>query len=89
MSKQSPSNRPVRALKAGGPPALITAAIAIASTGIAGPGLENETRPIATAVASFIGLDPQFGPLLLLGIAVLILPVAVVMPGLFEDHPTH
>ncbi len=89
MSKQGPSNRPIRALKAGGPPALITAGIAIASTGIAGQGLEKETRPIATAVASVIGTDPQFGPLLLLGIAVLILPVAVVMPGLFEDHPSH
>lgn len=80
------SNRAVRAVKAGGPPAVITAGLGVGSTGVAGQGIETKTDPVASSVAQTVGLDPQLGPVLLLVIAVLILVVALVVPGLFEDH---
>jgi hypothetical protein len=84
MAKQTPANSPRRIIKAGGPPALITAAIGVGATGIAGPGIESETEPIATGLARAVGLDPQFGPTLLLAGAALIVALAFVIPGLFE-----
>lgn len=58
MSSQ-PSSRPRRALKAGGPPATITAGLGVGATGIAGNGIEAKTEPIADGVAQTIGLDPH------------------------------
>lgn len=86
MSGQSVSNTATRAMKAGGPPAGITAGIGVGATGIAGHGIETKTDPIASGAAQTIGVDPQFGPLLLFVLAVLILAVAFIVPGLFEDH---
>jgi F0F1-type ATP synthase membrane subunit c/vacuolar-type H+-ATPase subunit K len=80
------SSRAVRAVKAGGPPALITAGLGIGSTGIAGRGIETSTEPVARSVARTVGVDPRFGPALLLAIAVLIVAVALIVPGLFEGH---
>lgn len=85
MAKQTPANTPRRIITAGGPPALITAAIGIGATGVAGPGIESETEPIATGLAQTLGLDPQFGPVLLLVGAVLVMAVAFVVPGLFDE----
>lgn len=85
MAKQSPANNPRRIITAGGPPALITAAIGVGATGIAGPGIESETEPIADGLAQTVGLDPQFGPVLLLVGAVLIIALAFVVPGLFDE----
>jgi len=82
-------SRPIRALKAGGPPALITAGIGIGATGVAGQGIKNQTYPIAVRVANLLGIEPQLGPIVIIIIAVCILPIALVMPGLFEDHPSH
>ena len=79
-----PSSRPARALKAGGPPAAITAAIGAGATGVAGNGIKAQTKPIADGVAQTIGLGPQLGPVLLLVLAVLVLVVAFVVPGIFE-----
>jgi hypothetical protein len=84
MAKQTPANNPRRIVKAGGPPALITAAIGVGATGIVGPGVEAETEPIATGLARAVGFDPRFGPTLLLAGAVLIVALAFVVPGLFE-----
>lgn len=85
MSGQSPSSYPGRVLKAGGPPALITAGIGVGATGVAGQSIESETDPIATGLAESIGVDPQFGPALLLAGALVIMAVAFVVPGLFDD----
>ncbi|MDS0282689.1 hypothetical protein [Haloarcula onubensis] len=82
-------SRPIRALKAGGPPALITAGIGIGATGVAGEGIESQTYPIAASLADFIGIAPRLGPIAVVAIAVCILPVALVVPGLFEDHSSH
>ncbi|WP_276257943.1 hypothetical protein [Haloglomus litoreum] len=87
MSGQSPDNNPRRIIRAGGPPALITAAIGVGATGIVGPEIESETEPVATGLARALGLDPGLGPALLLALAVLVLGVAFVVPGLFEEAP--
>lgn len=87
MTKQ-PSSRPTRALKAGGPPAAITAGIGAGATGVAGNSIEAKTDPVANGVAAAVGLDPQAGPVLLFGLAVLVLVVAFVLPGIFEGHAT-
>jgi hypothetical protein len=86
MAEQTPANNPRRIIKAGGPPALLTAAIGIGATGIAGPGIESETGPVANGLARTVGLDPQFGPALLLVGAVLIFALAFIIPGLFEGN---
>lgn len=82
---RTPTNNPRRIIKAGGPPALVTAAIGVGSTGIAGKGIESETKPVATGLARAVGLDPQLGPVLLLGVAVLVFGLAFVVPGLFDE----
>ena len=86
MPRQSVSNTAHRAVKSGGPPAVITAGIGVGATGIAGRGIETKTDPIASGAAQTIGVDPQLGPLLLFVLAVLILAVAFVVPGLFDDN---
>jgi len=80
----SGQSSPKRALKAGGPPAVITAGIGIGATGIAGQGIENRTDPIAGSIARMGGIDPQWGPLLLVVLGVLVLVVGFVVPSLFE-----
>ncbi|MFB6069438.1 MAG: hypothetical protein ABEJ76_00325 [Halanaeroarchaeum sp.] len=81
-----PRSRPRRALRAGGPPAGITAAIGVGASGVAGQGIERLTDPVATGVAGAVGLGHQAGPVLLVGIAVLVLTVAFVVPAIFEGH---
>ncbi|MFB6111187.1 MAG: hypothetical protein ABEJ35_01480 [Halobacteriaceae archaeon] len=77
-----------RVLKAGGPPALITAGFGVGATGILGNGIESKVDPIATGAAGVIGLSPEFGPALLMLLGVIVMVVAVFVPGLFEDyHP--
>lgn len=78
-------DRAARVLKAGGPPALITAGFGVGATGVAGPGIEARTDPLAAGLAEAIGLGAGLGPALLLGLSVLILVVAVFVPGLFEE----
>ncbi|WP_435348429.1 hypothetical protein [Haloarchaeobius sp. HRN-SO-5] len=85
MPGQVSPRRAIRAVKAGGPPAVITAAIGVGATGVAGQGVETETAPVARGLAQTIGVDPQLGPALLLVLAVVILAVALVVPGLFDD----
>jgi hypothetical protein len=80
------SSRVVRAVKAGGPPAVITAGLGVGSTGVAGRGIERSTEPVARSVAQTVGVDPRLGPILLLAVAVLIVAAALVVPGLFEGH---
>ncbi|MFB6107617.1 MAG: hypothetical protein ABEJ82_02100 [Haloplanus sp.] len=72
-------------MKAGTPPAAITAGIGVGATGVAGDGIESETKSIAVGVAQAVGVDPQFGPLLLIAGAVLIMALAFILPGVFED----
>jgi hypothetical protein len=86
MPGQGVPNTANRAVKAGGPPAVITAGIGVGATGIAGQGIETKTDPIANGVAQTVGFDPQLGPLLLFVITVLILAVAFVVPSLFENN---
>ncbi|WP_265110026.1 hypothetical protein [Halosolutus halophilus] len=86
MPGQGDSHRIRRAAKAGGPPAVITAGIGVGATGVAGQGIETETDPVARGAARAVGADPQMGPAVLLVVAVLILTVALVVPGLFDDH---
>jgi len=78
-------DRAARVLKAGGPPALITAGFGVGATGVAGQGIEARTDPLVTGVAEAIGLGPGLGPALLVGLSILILVVAVFVPGLFEE----
>jgi hypothetical protein len=80
------SNRVTRAVKAGGPPAAITAAIGIGATGVAGPNVESKTAPLASGFAETLGLSPESGPVLVLLAAVLVAAVALVAPGLFEER---
>lgn len=80
----SESARGRRALRASGPPAAITAGLAVASTAIAGARVEAMTDPVATTAARTLGLDPSLGPAILFGVAVFVLLVAFVVPGLFE-----
>jgi len=81
-----PSSRPRRALKAGGPPAAITAGIGAGATGVAGNDIEAQTDHVATGVARIVGLDPEMGPALLFVVAVLVLVVAFLLPAIFEGH---
>jgi hypothetical protein len=76
-----------RFLRGGGPVAAITAAIGIAATGIAGPRLEQETAPVAREAARLVGLAPETGPFVVLAVAVLVVPVALLLPGLFDSRP--
>ncbi|MFC6988852.1 hypothetical protein ACFQJD_09310 [Haloplanus sp. GCM10025708] len=86
MPGQGDAHRASRAVKAGGPPAVVTAGIGIGATGVAGHGIETKTDPVARSVAQAVGADPRLGPILLLVVAVLVLVVAFVVPGLFEGH---
>jgi|GEM_PF-1940796 len=86
MPGQGTTNRATRALKAGGPPAAITAGIGVGASGVAGNSIETKTDPVANTVAQIVGVDPQLGTVLLIVIAILILAVSLVVPGLFEDH---
>lgn len=83
----TPPRRIRRALRAGGPPAAITAAIGLGATGVAGGNIERRTEPIARAAAEAVDVDPRLGPALLIGVALLVLFVAFALPGLFEGHP--
>lgn len=86
MAGQSSTPWGRRVVKAGGPPALITAALGVGATGVAGRAVERETAPVADGVASAIGVDSQFGPALLVVAAVLVLVVASIVPAAFEGH---
>lgn len=79
--------RLARAAKAGGPPALITAALGVGSTGVAGRGIEAKTAPVARGAADAVGVSSELGPVLLLLAAALVVVVAFVVPGVFEEHP--
>lgn len=85
MAGRPSTSYPRRAVTAGAGPALITAGIGVGATGIAGTGIESETEPVATGVAQAVGLDPQLGPAVMLVGAVLVMVLAFVVPGLFED----
>jgi hypothetical protein len=85
MSRQTPANSPRRILKAGGPPVVITAGIALGATGLAGQRIESHTAPVARGLARTVGVDPQFGSVVLLLGAVLVGVLAVVVPGLFDE----
>lgn len=86
MASQSTANGPRRILVAGGPPAIITAAIGIGATGVAGRSIESKTEPVARALANTVGVDPYFGPAMLLVGAVLVFAAAFVVPGLFDEQ---
>jgi len=73
-----------RVLTAGGPPALITAGLGVGATGVAGQAVERETGPVANGVANALGVDPQFGPVLLVLGGVVVLLSAFVVPWLYE-----
>ncbi len=77
--------RTKRAAKAGGAPAVVTAGIAAGAAGVAGEAVETKTDPVARAVAGAVGADPHLGPALLVVVSALILVVAFVAPGLFDD----
>jgi hypothetical protein len=85
MGKHTPIIDPRRAVRSGGPPAVITAGLGVGATGVAGPRIESKTDPVARALAQTVGVDPQFGPVLLLAGAVLVFGLALVVPGLFDD----
>lgn len=74
----------MRTVKAGGPPAAITAGIGVGATGVAGQNIEAKTDPIARGAAQAVGADPQLGPIMLLAVAGLIGVVALFVPGLFD-----
>jgi len=74
-----------RTVRAGGPPALITAGLGLGATGLAGPRVERTTDPVARSVVEAVGVGPGLGPVLLVLGAVLVFVVAFVVPGLFED----
>ncbi|KAB1194633.1 hypothetical protein GJR96_14755 [Haloferax sp. MBLA0076] len=74
-----------RAVKAGGPPAVITAGIGVGATGLVGQRIESKTDPIARGVAQTLGIDPQMGPAVLVVVAILVFAVALVVPELFDD----
>ena len=57
----------------------------VGATGVAGRGIESKTEPVATELAQTLGVDPGFGPALLLVGALLVVAVAFVVPGLFDD----
>lgn len=85
MSRQTPANSPRRILKVGEPPVVITAGIGLGATGIAGQRIESHTAPVARGLAQTVGVDPQFGPaVLLLGVVLVGIP-AFVVPGLFDE----
>jgi hypothetical protein len=65
---------------------VITAGIGVGATGVAGQRIETKTDPVATGVAGALGVDPGLGPILLVLAGVLVMAVAFVVPGLFEDH---
>lgn len=88
MTDQNESGRVRRAVRGGGPVAAITAAIGVGATGIAGESIESQTGPVATEAARAVGLESALGPSVLLVTAVLVLGVALVVPGLFEGHLT-
>lgn len=75
-----------RVLRAGGPPALITAGFGVGATGVLGEGIEREVDPIAAGVANTVGLPELFGPPVLMVLGLLVLVVAFFVPGLFEDR---
>jgi hypothetical protein len=80
------SSRAVRAAKAGGPPAVITASVCVGASGVAVRGIEARTDPVASGAVQAIGAAPETGPVVSLVIAVLILAVVPVVPGLFENY---
>ena len=82
---RSATSYPRRAVRAGAAPALITAGIGVGATGIAGERIEAETEPVTTGVAQAVGLDPQLGPAVVVLLALLVMVLAFVVPGLFED----
>ena len=86
MPGVGPLQRASRALKTGGPSAVVTAGIGVGATGVAGPDVETKTEPVAAAAANGIGADPRLGPVVLFGAAVLVLVVALFVPGLFDDR---
>lgn len=88
MTGADDSDRIGRAVKGGGPVALITAGIGVGATGIAGQTIEAKTAPVASEAAQAIGVAPALGPSVLLVVAVLVLGVAVLVPGLFDGHLT-
>lgn len=88
MTESDDSSRIRRALRGGGPVAVITAAIGVGATGLAGPQIESQTAPVATEAAQAVGVAPALGPSVLLVAALLVLGVAVVVPGLFDGHLT-
>jgi hypothetical protein len=75
-----------RAVTAGGPAAAITAGIGVGATGVAGPGIETRTGPVARQVADAVGMSPQFGPALLILAAFAVVILAFVAPGLFREQ---
>ena len=70
-------------MRGGGPVAIITAAIGISATGIAGQEIRSKTAPVTREVAQIIGVAPEMGPFVVLVGAVLIFVVAIILPGLF------
>lgn len=88
MTETNEPSRVRRALRGGGPVAVITAAIGVGATGLAGPQIESETAPVATEAAHAVGVEPALGSSVLLVAAVLVLGVALVVPALFDGHLT-
>jgi hypothetical protein len=75
-------------LRGGAPVAAITAAIGIGATGMLGGRIEAKTAPVAGEAAQVVGLAPEMGPAVVLAVALLVVPVAVLLPGLFDGHLT-
>lgn len=75
-------------LRGGAPVAAITAAIGIGATGVLGGRIEAKTAPVAGEAAQVVGLAPEIGPAVVLAAAVLVVPVALLVPGLFDGHLT-
>ncbi|MFB6109625.1 MAG: hypothetical protein ABEJ60_01970 [Halodesulfurarchaeum sp.] len=76
-----------RVVKAGGPPALITAGLGVGATGVLGDGVKRAAKPVADGLSTGIGISPALGAPLLMALGVLVFVVAVFVPGLFEDRP--
>lgn len=75
-----------RVVKAGGPPALVTAGMGVGATGVLGEGVKRSVKPVASGLANAVGLSPAIGPPLLIAIGAVVLVVAFFVPGLFEDR---
>jgi hypothetical protein len=66
--------------------AAITAGIGVGATGVAGTDIEARTNPVARELASAVGVESHWGPMLLILAAIVVVALAFVAPGLFSEQ---